>query len=248
MLEEKIEAIHWLDLVNEQFEWPTAQEVQRWFTRQFERKCLIPSAQLDRFRSTLFYVREQLAALHFGTEPLLEVLKARLEHIVPSFTISAPQQVLSTSERHFPLLHSKLGGEDDAALLLAIEETVLLQFAAFLSGALAQPESGKLLRCEGLYRDTKRMPGSAASTRDSTERHWRKEIEILRMDDNMAAQALERCGDFFIANSKSRFCSESCRFRTFQLTKQLTDPEYLAEKQRRYRKRKTHNPAARKQL
>jgi hypothetical protein len=71
------------------------------------------------------------------------------------------------------------------------------------------------------------------------EKRWRQEIELLNEHGQTKAPELERCPDLFVASPKARFCSDACRFTTFQIAKHVKTPGYHAEKQKRYRKKQS---------
>lgn len=131
------------------------------------------------------------------------------------------------------------GSSPDAdSLLELLRKTLLLQFAQFIGGIIDSgiDETPRIDRCHGVYRDDSNVPDLAAFP-PKVEKQWRDEIELL-VQHEAAASDVVRCEYFFPRTAKGRFCSDSCRFSTFQITKQLEEPNYLADKQKRYRSSK----------
>jgi hypothetical protein len=130
------------------------------------------------------------------------------------------------------------GSPDADSLLDLLRKTLLLQFAQFIGGIIDSgiDETPRIDRCRGVYRDDSDVPDFAAFP-PKVEKQWRDEIELLVQHEAAASDVL-RCEYFFPRTPKGRFCSDSCRFSTFQITKQLAEPNYLADKQKRYRSSK----------
>jgi hypothetical protein len=116
--------------------------------------------------------------------------------------------------------------------------TLLMQFADFIGGTIdsGMTDAARIDRCRGLYREDSEIP-LAASFPTAVEDKWRNEIDLLVEYENSATDVV-RCEYFFPRTPKARFCSDACRFSTFQITKQLQEPNYLADKQKRYRSSK----------
>lgn len=219
--------LDWMDVLNEQFEWNTTEDLNKWFTKLTGKKPSFSKASINEFQKCLNFIRDQVSALHFDEPVDLKTLDKRLSTIKLSM---AKTDLL-------PALHAKAQGTSDADLLKAMEETILIQFASFLSDFLANQGEIALNRCEGLFKEQRSFDDESLAPPMETEKRWRKEIPIFIECKLLSSPDIHRCGDFFIGKAKARFCSEACRFRTFQLNKQLTDPDYLADKQRRYRQR-----------
>jgi len=216
--------LDWMDVLNEQFEWNTTADLKKWFSKLVGRQPDFSKTAINEFQKCLHFIREQVSALHFNEPVDIKALDKKLSSIKLSM---AKADAL-------PTLHAKAQGTSDADLLKAMEETILVQFASFVSEFLAR-EDATLNRCEGLFKEHKSFDDESLAPPMETEKRWRKEIPILIECKLLSSPDIHRCGDFFIGKAKARFCSEACRFRTFQLNKQLTDPDYLKDKQRRYR-------------
>jgi hypothetical protein len=67
-----------------------------------------------------------------------------------------------------------------------------------------------------------------------SEERWRNELPLLAA--YRGPQDLRRCANLFAASGKTRFCSDACRFATFQLAKQM-DVSTPASKSRRVKRR-----------
>jgi hypothetical protein len=219
--------VNWLEIVNAAFEWGNLEDAGQ-FLRQLTDGCrddmkvqqFFDDAELQRFWDTMRFIRAQMAAIHFN-EPI-DV--AAIDHRVSSLQLR-----FTDSDDRLPLLRA---GSVSGSWVPQLEQTAVLQFASYVSALSAITGDQKLKRCEGFYRPSKKI----AIAND--ESRWRAELAELELFDQDGGPDLERCGDFFV-NAKARFCSESCRTRAFQIGKQLTEPEYLAQKQKRYRERKT---------
>lgn len=217
--------LDWMDVLNEQFEWNTTDDLKSWFTKLTGKQPDVSKSSINEFQKCLNFIRDQVSALHFDEPVDLKTLDKKLSGIELSMAKATA----------LPTLHAKANGTSDADLLKAIEETILVQFASFLSDFLADDNESSLNRCEGLFKEQRSFDSESLAPPMETEKRWRKEIPILIECKLLSSTDIHRCGDFFIGKAKARFCSEACRFRTFQLNKQLTDPDYLADKQRRYR-------------
>lgn len=222
--------LDWMDVLNEQFEWNTTDDLKSWFIKLTGKQPVLSKASIHEFQKCLNFIRDQVSALHFDESVDTKTLDKKLSGIKLSMSKT---DVL-------PPLHAKAQGSSDADLLKAMEETILLQFAAFLSDFLSDNGETSLNRCEGLYKEQRSFDSESLAPPMDTEKRWRKEIPILIECRLLSSPDIHRCGDFFVGKAKARFCSEACRFRTFQLNKQLTDPSYLADKQRRYRQNQQH--------
>jgi hypothetical protein len=206
----------WLDLVNEAFEWTEPDDARSALRHHFAS----PDADCQPIWETLIFVREQISAAHFG-EPLdIDRINKRLANIRLEY---------SPGGEDLPALQAQRLAESDVE---QFAQTIFLQAMIYLSEFEQLPQDQRLKRCESVYRVDKDLK----EMRD--EKRWRAEIDELTAVPCEAASELQRCGDFFVS-AKARFCSEGCRTRSFQIAKQLKDPNYLAEKQRRYRARKS---------
>lgn len=223
--------LRWIETLNEQTVWTSNDEVLGWLYKMTGRKLNVSSEALGRFFDQLDFMRAQVTSLHFGEPPDLERLQERLQGVA-----------LTINEQHhqhgMPLLMARQASTSDGDVLRCVCDTLLMQFAAFLSEALENEGSPKIVRCEGLFREgavgRKRL-GALPAERESA---WRAEISLIHEAEPRVANEIQRCEDLFVLSSKARFCSDACRFATFQISKQLKEPGYMKEKQRRYRNRK----------
>lgn len=118
--------------------------------------------------------------------------------------------------------------------------TLILNFSSDLSRMIESGDGLFVHRCEGLFRNQKADQISTVSgVNNATEELWRKEIPLIVEQRLEQTPEIQRCADLFVTRSRSKYCSDACRFATFQIAKQLKDPQYLAEKQRRYRQKKS---------
>jgi hypothetical protein len=210
----------WLEIVNAAFDWSEIEDVESFL------KDLLPGVKMNKqglkdFWTSLRFIRKQLSAAHFGQT---------LDHQSINRKVASIKLEYKDAESLLPQLHAARTTGDAISQL---EETVFLHFAVYLSDCRSAPNEQAFRRCEGVYKPDK--PLDPAPDEDK----WRSEIAELA-DSSAADREWERCGDFFVS-TRGRFCSETCRTRTFQLTKQLNEPDYLAEKQRRYRARKSES-------
>lgn len=234
-------------MLNEASEWKTDAEIISWFSKQVlgtgPREANSISSEspiLQRFKSTLFQIRRTVYDFHFELSANLEWLKSDLRELQLDFDL--PPQDLALAG--LPLLLS--GSFQDSAnwqveekALERLRGAVLLDFAFDLSKSMGQGKTPCAQRCEGLYRDQAAAGISMLpEIGEDMERCWRSEIEILKENSLESDSSIQRCLDLFSADSRSRFCSDKCRFNTFQIVKQIKDPGYLAEKQKRYRLKK----------
>lgn len=214
----------WLDIVNAAFDWSEIEDVHQFL------KELLPATTFDppstkSFWQTMRFIRAQMSAAHFQGATDYDAINHKLSSIKLEFAKEGAVM---------PALRARASG----GAVRQLEETVFLQFAAYLSQCRSSCDILALRRCEGFYRPDKPL----ALLPD--EGRWRSEIPQLEQLSDSSSN-WQRCGDFFVS-TRGRFCSEACRTRTFQIAKQLHDPEYLAEKQRRYRARKSASQPPRK--
>lgn len=185
-------------------------------------------------------MRSVTNSLHFGEELKLDWLNQRLAKVNVSLThekfLPSPLRAI------MPLFHASISGETDDDILDGITNTLLLQFGQFLGGPIQNNQAPQICRCQGVVR-----PSDNAALKDQfklteTELRWRQELELLNEHALTTSPDIERCTDLFIATPKARFCSDACRFATFQFAKHLNSPEYHAEKQKRYRHKLAYKP------
>jgi hypothetical protein len=192
---------------------------------------------VERLSLGLDFIRQQLTLMHFGEALDVAAINERLSNL--RLHLVAPAGISAGS---LPALQASFGTgaatDNDDALPETIEATVLLEFAVTVGAYLDDPSRCPVGRCEGIYKEPGSLRLSPAANLDSSlELRWRKEIAALNEHGLVDASEVKRCIDFFPLRPKARFCSDECRFRTFQLTKTLSEPDYLAAKQRRYRQR-----------
>lgn len=234
--------LSFIEALNEESQWQNDKDAVIWLSAFFaaESNGFSPGAQaLENFRLSLKQMRNTLAAFHFEKTADLSWLKVELNGFRLDFDFSGARSALPPLQAFNQglCLYSK-----DAQLLEKLRAFLLLDFAFELSRSLASGLAPSIQRCEGLYKE----PSAASimqldSVSFETELAWRKEISLLCRHDLETKAGIQRCADLFkaAASAKSRFCSDKCRFNTFQIQKQLNEPDYLAEKQRRYRKKKS---------
>jgi hypothetical protein len=257
--------IDWIDLLNEHAEWTGEKSLIDWFSNlkgeqtSLDKNSIEDKKSIDLFLEQLSFVRAQLCALHFD-EPVdtkslaqkLQVLQIDFGYLLACSKNYGQSNDRDSNDRlsneavsrgrppsqPLPLLHVRPKSDDDNGLLLAIADTALLQFAWFLSDALFSGNKNAIARCEGVYRVPLSEDSSLCATKvfnNEQENRFRQELPLLTNKEMIQDAEIQRCCDFFIAKPKARFCSDTCRYTTFQLTKQFEDPNYLAQKQKRYR-------------
>ncbi|MBX9689693.1 MAG: hypothetical protein K2X27_23480 [Candidatus Obscuribacterales bacterium] len=228
-------ALSWMQVLNEHSEWRNDQEMLAWLGSLTSAKDLLEldSSDLQLFKETLSKIRRLVYDRHFGKALDLAWLNQELS--ASSFFIDWPP-----SEASLPLLRAGTHDKSSKAWLNSLRSGILIDFASDLAGALAEGTEISVQRCEGLYRDsTAEKLSSVPDISNESEVPWRQEIPVLLEKELDADAEIQRCADLFPASSRSKYCSDKCRFNTFQIVKQLKDPSYLAEKQRRYRKKKS---------
>ncbi|MBA3859868.1 MAG: hypothetical protein C0507_23410 [Cyanobacteria bacterium PR.3.49] len=223
--------LRWIDTLNEETGWTGDGDVLDWLYKLTGRRLNLSSGELATFFEQLGFMREQVTSLHFGESPALECLQERLQGI--SLTINEEHDL-----NGLPLLMARQASNSDADFLKSVCDTLLIQFAAFLSEALDSQSSPKIVRCEGLFREEQQERKRLGALPAQRESAWRAEISLIHEAEPRVADEIQRCEDLFVLSSKAKFCSDACRFATFQISKQLKEPGYMKEKQRRYRNRK----------
>jgi hypothetical protein len=225
--------LHWIEALNEQTQWTSGADAQDWLYKLTGRKLSVSPQDIGALFEQLNFIREQVTSLHFGEPPALKRLQERLNGV--SLAIHEEYAVDG-----LPLLMARQASNSDTDVLRSVCDTLLLQFAAFLSEAIAtEPSSSpKVVRCEGLFREGRKERQRLGSLVNERESAWRAELSLLQEAAPEVVDEIQRCEDFFVFSAKAKFCSDACRFSTFQITKQLKEPGYMKEKQRRYRNRK----------
>lgn len=225
---------NWLQVLNEHSEWRSDEEVCRWFSSLTNNLGSNPSKKaLQNFSDTLCQIRKLIYDNHFGKELSLSWLNNELQNC--QFELHLPSEFPG-----LPALRSPTTKKDADALLESFRGALIIQFALSLSEALSSGEALGVRRCEGLYRDSKAASLSLLpEVSERIETLWRQEIPVLVEKSLELDAEIQRCADLFSEDTRSKYCSDKCRFSTFQIIKQLKEPNYLADKQRRYRQKKT---------
>jgi hypothetical protein len=226
---QKFQKLHWVETLNEETGWKSEADALDWLFRLTGRKLSVSASDVGSFFDQLNFMREQITCLHFGEALALGALQERLNGVALAIHEGYANDAL-------PLLMARRASNSDTDVLRSVCDTLLLQFAAFLSEAVEAESTPRIVRCEGLLREGKRERlGALVNERESA---WRAELSLLQEAEPEVVDEIQRCEDFFVYSGKAKFCSDACRFSTFQITKQLKDPGYMKEKQRRYRNRK----------
>lgn len=234
---EERKILNWIDVLNEHSEWTSDGNVNKWLAGILQKEdAHANKAACKAFFETLSQIRTCIYESHFCSQTsTFAWLNEQLKNIHLIFDISPEAKHL-----HLPPLRGQCASlKNDEDILNSIRVTILLQFANDLSATLSS--GGEICgRCEGLYRDTNAVRLSMVpAVDDSAELLWRAEIDLLVDHSLESEKEIQRCADIFPAAARSKYCSDKCRFNTFQIVKQYKDPNYLAEKQRRYRAKKT---------
>ncbi|MBC8000758.1 MAG: hypothetical protein IAF58_22615 [Leptolyngbya sp.] len=223
--------LDWISALNEQTSWTSNNEVLDWLESICGKRLSVDDLSLRTFLSSLDFMREQATCLHFGHALKIEQLNARTEKLALIFRLSEKPSKL-------PPLMANLSGNSDPKILKSISDTLFLGFIVFLSNAAQEASGNSIARCEGLFREPPKERKRLGAAKIEDETAWRREIPLLQEAQSEDVNEIQRCEDLFIFSPKAKFCSDACRFSTFQITKQLKEPGYIAEKQRRYRSRK----------
>lgn len=212
--------LDWINVLNQQAEWASAEDVRSWLKKTGE-PSVVSDTEVSDFEEALLFIRQQANLLHFNGRVDSAAINERLMGLRLEF---------SEQEHLLPALRAI---DEEETILQTLAATLLMQFSFFASAAIGDSKIS-LARCEGLYREQSRHVLESVFS-SPFEARWRSEIPLLVEKNLVESPDVQRCGDFFLQKPKSRFCSEACRFTTFQLTKQLLDPGYLAAKQKKYR-------------
>lgn len=226
--------LQWMEVLNEQATWTSIEDLIQWLSILLGRRPTLTKKTIEEFQSGLNDIRRQVSCLHFQQPLDLSSIDAELDAV--KLELVHPIKQTGAYLSVLPALHARLRSQDDDSFLIALKQTLVLQFAQFVAEALSNTSSPGVARCEGLYRESGSTDISpAGSLPPDLELLWRKEIAALTDAGLESSLEVLRCADYFPARAKGRFCSDECRFRTFQLKKQLSEPGYLAAKQKRYR-------------
>lgn len=223
--------LDWILALNEQTSWTSNDDVLSWIEKFCGRRLAVDDLTIKSFLSSLDFMREQATCLHFGHALNFEQLNEITEKLALNFHHYEKPSNL-------PPLMANLSGNSDPKILKSISDTLFLGFIVFLSNAVQDASGNSIARCEGLFREPPTERKRLGSAKIEDESAWRLEIPLLQEAQSEDVNEIQRCEDLFIFSPKAKFCSDACRFSTFQITKQLKEPGYIAEKQRRYRSRK----------
>ena len=225
--------LHWIEVLNEQTQWTSDLDALDWLYKLTGRRLSVSAQDVAAFFDQLDFIREQVTSFHFGEGLALGRLQERLNGVA----LTIHHQYGSDG---LPLLMARQASNSDSDVLRSVCDTLLLQFAAFLSEAVETESSPspKIVRCEGLFREGRKERKRLGALVNERESAWRAELSLLQEAEPEVVEEIQRCEDLFVFSAKAKFCSDACRFSTFQITKQLKDPGYMKEKQRRYRNRK----------
>lgn len=213
--------LDWREILNEEATWHDYGDFSAWFSQVAGRLPVPEKMRYEKFCSELDFIREQASLIYFDQKP--DVISINKQLKLYSLEIDAE----ATSETRLPSLLAVARPGDQ--ILDRLYGSLLVGFAQFVADN--QNGGPGLCRCEGVFRDA-RMSDVPLT---EPEKRYRQEISLLEEKSLLDDAGIQRCADFFVGRSKARFCSDTCRFMTFQISKQLKDPRYLAEKQRRYR-------------
>lgn len=226
--------LDWMDVLNEQTHWHSRADFRAWFNELVGRPATLLDGTIDGFEEALGFMRRQLGNLHFGEPVDLLWLDTQLKTI--SLGLLHHQGAQEGQDSRLPRFRSRVKGMIDSDLLRAVKDTMLVQFAEYVGDALDGTSVRSIMRCEGLHRELPGCIPEAARYSNEIEERWLAELPAIRRAGETGVD-LHRCVNLYAGSAKSQFCSDTCRFATFQLEKQLGQPTYVADKPRRYRRR-----------
>jgi hypothetical protein len=222
--------LDWIYFLNEACTWEEKSQAESFLFSIIDAQINLSDAEVGELSRAEAYMRKQLNSLHFSKEvdPLylnerLAGMKLRLAH-----------GVLESQEPG--CLPALAPFSADKSALNNLIDTLLFQFAVFLGQTMDGAATYKVSRCEAICRKKAVEDCTAFYQKFRTlEESWKHEVtqQMANLDE------VERCADFFVSSHGGKFCSHSCRFNSFALRKQMQDPTYQAEKQKRYRSRKS---------
>ncbi len=215
--------LDWAELLNEEAQWHDYADFLGWFSNVAPLFSVPGPDQFQSFRDDLNFIRRQAAKIYFNGAVDIPAINDRLATL--SFRIEP-----SWEGSRLPLFVAHTSSEVN--VLDGVAGAMLVDFAKFVADFIAGGPG--LCRCEGVFRDQR----AEELQLTEFETQYRDEIDLLSDGPSPEDQSLQRCADFFVGRRKARFCSDACRFMTFRISKQLKEPGYLADKQRRYRNRK----------
>ncbi len=232
----KKQSVTWFEALNEQVEWSEPSMMLTWLADVFGFQLQPGDVAQARFISSLRMIRLHLGSAHFDKAFELSWLDEELKLCSPRLNMKRTPGSRLPAFRADAAPDQLGNSESDSDMLIELLRlTLLMQFAEFIASTIdSGAENSPLVdRCRGLYRGHSKVP-EPASYPAPVEKQWREEIDLLQEFERAAADVV-RCEYFFPKTAKGRFCSDSCRFSTFQIAKQLQEPNYLADKQKRYR-------------
>jgi hypothetical protein len=220
----ELRPLDWTEMLNEEAVWHDFSDFVAWYSGLAPGSAVPDADSCLKFREDLSFLREQAARIYFDEHPDIAAINDRLKSV--SLEIDTK---VSEGTRLPCLLAKGAGGFSESGILERLFGAFLVGFAQFVADR--QRGGPGLCRCQGVFRDSRREE----SELPAFEKRYRSEIDLLEEQELVNDPGIQRCADFFVGRAKARFCSDTCRFVTFQISKQLKDPNYLAEKQRRYR-------------
>jgi hypothetical protein len=227
--------LNWVEVLNLQTTWQSRAHLHAWFNELVGRPTNIIDGTVEGFAEALGFMRRSVANLRFDEPMDLLWLDTQLKTV--SIGLLHHQGAQEGSDSHLPRCRSRVKGMLDSDLLRAVKDTLLIQFAEYVGDRLDGTSTYVVTRCEGLQRATAgNHVACEAVYPQELEQQWRQEIPLLRHITPATAE-LVRCSNLLASNGKSRFCTDECRFATFQLEKQVQEPGDIAVKQRRNRRR-----------
>ena len=234
----------WIDALNDQTQWSKDHEASLWMMAALQyidgesRDIVAPEEnEIKFFLELLGQMRRVIYRLHFETEESTH--SSAFDSSFLSTHLSKLTLSLDTS-RTPSLIASLTPDTLKQSKYSSVFGTIVHNFAVDLSRMIESGDGIIIHRCEGVFRDSNAQEISVVSgVSNNIESLWRNEIPLLVEKSLEEAPEIQRCADLFISQSRSKYCSDACRFTTFQIAKQLKDPSYLAEKQRRYRQKKS---------
>jgi hypothetical protein len=230
-LEVMVKKLDWVRFLNEAATWETQEQAESFFSDAGGRTVRFDREDVSELSAVETYLREQISALHFKRMLDVEFLNSRLEQM--TFRLSQFNEIEPASGAALPALRATR--TTAATTLVQILDTLLFQFACFVSDTMSGAAPMGVFRCEGLcHTDAVADCKTYYDRFQSLEAAWKLEV----VADSSLNGIFERCSDYFMAGPGAKFCSDSCRFTTFALRKKMQTPDYQAAKQRRYRERK----------
>ncbi len=230
--------INWLDLLNAQTTWSAKDHLEGFISdllgqpvATWSKNGAISSENAKLVSNAIIYMRYQLSAKHFNAPVNLNFANERLGQC--HFRLHQPEP---GSNCQLPLLRAVPAGTDEDSVVAALIDTYVLQFSQYISSAIECLPSYIVSRCEGLHKAAQ-LAECDQYYQDNKELESQWISELKTADHKALDHLLEvaRCADFFLQKGNGKFCSDACRFSTFAIRKQVSDPKYHAEKQKRYR-------------